>query len=58
MTVPYADEVVDSKGRVFAVCPMCKRRIQLHFRKDFESYFHTEYLVHVEKEHPKQVKGW
>lgn len=48
--VPYAKrEFV--LGRMYAICPMCDKRILLVKRKDFESYTGQEYAEHYKEYH-------
>ena len=37
------------------VCPICDEHIELHTRKDFESFDTTEYSKHIHEQHPEEV---
>lgn len=42
---------------VFAICPVCEKRIRLHARKDFESFTGEEAAEHIKTEHPEAITG-
>ena len=46
--IPYARNTDDGRA---VICPVCGERIELHTRKDFESFKGDEYAVHYEKNH-------
>lgn len=51
--IPYARQQLDPKTKTwFIICPICRTRIDLVARKDFESFTGQEYQAHVAKEHP------
>ena len=41
--------------KAIAICPVCKKRIELHARKDFESFTAQEAVEHIMTEHPEAV---
>lgn len=46
--IPYARNTDDGRA---VICPVCKLRIELCARKDFESFKGDEYAAHYEKNH-------
>lgn len=54
--VPAAMRYTFRDGQDAAECPVCGERIALYKRKDFESYTNEEYVEHVKRRHPEEVR--
>ncbi len=49
--IPYARTTDPTVEPVIATCPVCGEEIELHERKDFESFSMVEYQEHYEEVH-------